>query len=93
MQPKRGKAAVRCFISAAASIRRIIVPNKAVMTERGALAIAAITALAWGFTGVFVRLLPGLSSLAITAVRMLVALVSVFPVLVGVAMIILRRRA
>lgn len=55
--------------------------RKTIMTERSALAIAAITALAWGLTGIFVRLLPGISPLAITAVRMLIALVSLLPIL------------
>lgn len=52
------------------------------MTERSALAIAVATALTWGLTGIFVRLLPGLSPLVITAVRMLIALASALPLLV-----------
>jgi len=52
------------------------------MTERSALAIGVITSLTWGLTGIFVRLLPGFSPLAITTVRMLIALASVLPILV-----------
>jgi len=42
--------------------------------------IALITSLTWGLTGIFVRLLPGISPLAITAVRMAVALLCALPV-------------
>lgn len=49
------------------------------MTDRNALAIAALTSLTWGLTGVFVRLLPGIPPLAITAGRLTIALFAVLP--------------
>lgn len=51
------------------------------MNERNALAVAALTSITWGLTGIFVRLLPGLSPLAITAGRLLIGLATVLPLL------------
>ncbi len=42
--------------------------------DHQALATAAITAVAWGLTGIFIRLLPSHSPLAITAGRLAIAL-------------------
>lgn len=42
--------------------------------DRTALSIAAMTAILWGLTGVFVRLLPPLSPVTITASRLLISL-------------------
>lgn len=50
------------------------------MTDRKALAVAALTSLTWGLTGIFVRLLPGIPPLAITAGRLTIALLAVLPV-------------
>ena len=52
------------------------------MTERNAFLVAALTSISWGLTGIFVRLLPGLSPLTITAVRLIIGLVAVLPFLV-----------
>lgn len=49
--------------------------------ERNALLAAGLTSLMWGLTGIFVRLLPPLSPLTVTAGRLLVALVVVLPIL------------
>jgi len=49
--------------------------------ERNALLAAGLTSMMWGLTGVFVRMLPHLSPLTVTAGRLLVALVVVLPVL------------
>jgi len=54
------------------------------MKERDALAVAALTSITWGLTGIFVRLLPGLTPLAITAGRLLVGLVAALPLLLFV---------
>lgn len=51
-------------------------------TQHIALMAALITSLVWGLTGVFVRLLPLLSPLTITAGRLLIALAAVLPVYV-----------
>lgn len=51
------------------------------MTERNALWFAAVTSLTWGLTGVFVRLLPPIPPLTITAGRLVIALVAVLPIL------------
>jgi drug/metabolite transporter (DMT)-like permease len=50
--------------------------------ERSALATAAVTAAMWGLTGIFVRLLPPPSPLAITSGRLLIAFASTPPILV-----------
>ena len=50
------------------------------MTERNALWFAALTSLTWGLTGVFVRLLPPIPPLTITAGRLVIALVAALPV-------------
>ena len=50
------------------------------MTNRSALMMALITSFTWGLTGLFVRLLPGVSPLAITAIRMAIALLCILPV-------------
>jgi drug/metabolite transporter (DMT)-like permease len=50
----------------------------------GALATAGLTALLWGLTGVFVRLLPSLPPLTLTALRLAIALVVLLPML-GIA--------
>jgi drug/metabolite transporter (DMT)-like permease len=50
--------------------------------ERNALLAAGLTSLMWGLTGIFVRLLPPLSPLTVTAGRLLIALVVAVPVLV-----------
>lgn len=50
------------------------------MTNRSALIVGLITSLTWGLTGIFVRLLPGVSPLAVTAIRMAIALLCVLPV-------------
>ena len=42
--------------------------------------MALMTSLTWGLTGIFVRLLPSVSPLVITAFRMAIALLSVLPV-------------
>lgn len=49
------------------------------MPDRVALAFAALTSVMWGLTGIFVRLLPPISPVAITAGRLLIALVVVLP--------------
>lgn len=51
------------------------------MTERNALWFAAITSLTWGLTGVFVRLLPSIHPLTITAGRLVIALAAALPIL------------
>jgi drug/metabolite transporter, DME family len=55
--------------------------SNALTMERSALATAAATAAMWGLTGIFVRLLPALSPIAITSGRLLIALVSTLPIL------------
>lgn len=49
------------------------------MTEKQALLLAGLTSLTWGLTGIFVRLLPTLSPLTITAGRLIIALVALLP--------------
>ena len=49
------------------------------MNERNALAVAALTSVTWGLTGIFVRLLPTLSSLTISAGRLLIGLAVALP--------------
>lgn len=51
------------------------------MIERNALWFAAVTSLTWGLTGVFVRLLPPIPPLTITAGRLVIAMVAVLPIL------------
>lgn len=51
------------------------------MKERHALAVAALTSITWGLTGVFVRLLPAWSPLTVTAGRLLIALAAALPFL------------
>ena len=50
--------------------------------QRSAVATAVVTAAMWGLTGIFVRLLPPLSPLAITSGRLSVAFASTLPILV-----------
>jgi drug/metabolite transporter (DMT)-like permease len=50
--------------------------------NRNALLAAGVTSLMWGLTGIFVRLLPTLPALTVTAGRLLIALIVVLPVLV-----------
>jgi drug/metabolite transporter (DMT)-like permease len=52
------------------------------MTERNALLVAAVTSLTWGLTGIFVRLLPSISPLTVTAGRFVIALAAALPLLV-----------
>lgn len=52
------------------------------MTERNALWVAAVTSLTWGLTGIFVRLLPSISPLTVTAGRLVIAFVVVLPALI-----------
>ena len=49
------------------------------MKQSHALAAAALTSITWGLTGIFVRLLPTLSSLTITAGRLLIGLAAALP--------------
>src|SRR5690606_23879914 len=49
--------------------------------DAGALAIAGLTALLWGLTGVFVRLLPSLPPLTLTALRLAIAFAVLLPML------------
>lgn len=49
--------------------------------QRNTLIAAGLTSLMWGLTGIFVRLLPSLPPLTVTAGRLLVALVVVLPTL------------
>ena len=53
------------------------------MKERNALAVAALTSITWGLTGIFVRRLPGLTPQAITAGRLLVGLAAALPLLLA----------
>lgn len=46
------------------------------------MAVAALTSLTWGLTGIFVRLLPSFSPLAITAGRLMIGLAAVLPVFI-----------
>jgi drug/metabolite transporter, DME family len=48
--------------------------------QKNALLAAGLTSLMWGLTGIFVRLLPSLPPLTVTAGRLLVALVIVLPI-------------
>jgi drug/metabolite transporter (DMT)-like permease len=52
------------------------------VVEKNALLAAGLTSMMWGVTGIFVRLLPPLSPLLVTAGRLLIALIAVVPVLV-----------
>jgi drug/metabolite transporter (DMT)-like permease len=52
-----------------------------VKQERHALAAASLTAALWGLTGIFVRLLPPIAPVAVTAGRLMVALVVALPLL------------
>ncbi|HEY3351923.1 MAG TPA: DMT family transporter [Polyangia bacterium] len=47
--------------------------------HRDGLAFAAITVLAWGLTGIFVRLLPGVPAVIVVGGRLLIALAAVGP--------------
>ncbi|MHB1246657.1 MAG: DMT family transporter [Sulfuriferula sp.] len=49
--------------------------------NRNAMLAAGVTSLMWGLTGIFVRLLPSLPALTVTAGRLLIALLLVLPVL------------
>ncbi len=51
------------------------------MENRTALGIAALTSLTWGLTGIFVRLLPPIPPVSITAGRLAVALATTLPLL------------
>lgn len=53
------------------------------MKEKNALWLAALTSLTWGLTGIFVRLLPPIPPLTVTAGRLLIALVIALPLLLG----------
>ena len=50
--------------------------------NRHTMLVAGVTSLMWGLTGIFVRLLPSLPALTVTAGRLLSALILVLPVLV-----------
>jgi drug/metabolite transporter (DMT)-like permease len=52
-----------------------------VTIERNAVVAAGLTALMWGLTGIFVRLLPPRSPFAVTTGRLLGALVVALPIL------------
>ena len=54
--------------------------NHPVAIERRAILAAGLTAIMWGFTGIFVRLLPPMSPLAVTAARLGGALIVVLPI-------------
>ena len=47
------------------------------------LGFAALTSLTWGFTGIFVRLLPPIPPLTVTAGRLVIAFAVVLPLLLG----------
>jgi len=49
--------------------------------DNSALAAAGLTAVLWGLTGIFIRLLPPLAPEAVAAGRLLVSLVAVLPLL------------
>ncbi len=51
------------------------------MDERKAMGMAGLTSLTWGLTGVFVRLLPPIPPLTITAGRLAIALATALPLL------------
>jgi len=53
-----------------------------VIIERSAVLAAALTAVMWGLTGIFVRLLPRVSPFAITTGRLMGALVVALPIFV-----------
>lgn len=55
--------------------------NNTVTAERNAVVAAGLTAMMWGLTGIFVRLLPPVSPLAVTTGRLLVALIVALPIL------------
>ncbi len=55
--------------------------KETVPMQRNVLLAAGLTSLMWGLTGIFVRLLPTLPPLTVTAGRLLVALVVVLPIL------------
>jgi len=66
----------------AAKLWRSAQGSKDVMhMQRNALLAAGLTSLMWGLTGIFVRLLPSLPPLTITAGRLFVALLVVLPIL------------
>ena len=49
--------------------------------EQKVMWLAALTAIPWGFTGIFVRLLPPIPSLTITAGRFAISLITILPIL------------
>jgi len=51
------------------------------LVQTNTLLIAGLTSLLWGLTGIFVRLLPALPPLTVTAGRLLVALLVILPIL------------
>lgn len=51
------------------------------LVDRSALLAAGLTAVLWGLTGIFVRLLPPLSPFIVTAGRLLLALAITIPIL------------
>jgi drug/metabolite transporter (DMT)-like permease len=54
--------------------------NHSTTIERGAILAAGLTAVMWGLTGIFVRLLPPVSPLALTAGRLGGALFVALPI-------------
>ncbi len=54
--------------------------NHSTTKERGAILAAGLTAVMWGLTGIFVRLLPPVSPLALTAGRLGGALIVALPI-------------
>lgn len=57
--------------------------NPFVVSEKKALWLAALTSLTWGLTGIFVRLLPSIPPLTVTAGRLVIAFALVLPLLLG----------
>ncbi|OZG72419.1 hypothetical protein BTA51_14910 [Hahella sp. CCB-MM4] len=56
-------------------------PAKALPSEGYALVAAVMTSLTWSLTGIFVRLLPPISPLTITAGRLFIALLAMIPLM------------
>ena len=54
--------------------------NRPIAIERKAILAACLTAIMWGLSGIFVRLLPPMSPLAITAARLGGAFIVVLPI-------------
>lgn len=51
------------------------------MSDRLLLGLAGLTSLTWGLTGIFVRLLPSVSPVAVASTRLLIAFVVALPML------------